>query len=165
MIRLITQLHWIQVQSIDFYTCFETGLNVDWLHDYVKYNVSVKHLHVIWLHRKPNDKGRNSWLVALLRYAAEIPYVMRLFTHCVMVEQSRLSAVCYSYITSMSRISLLLHETQGRVLITMISYKCLWYNWLISLNHKKIIKYFYLITYPYFILILILILIQSIFIL
>ena len=39
------------------------------------------------------------------------------------------SGICYSYITSMSRISLLLHETegeaQGRVLITMISYKCL----------------------------------------
>ena len=36
----------------------------------------------------------------------------------------------------MSRISLLLHETEGeawgRVLITMISYECLWYNWLIS---------------------------------
>ena len=37
--------------------------------------------------------------------------------------------VSYSYITSTSRISLLLHETEGeargRVLITMISYECL----------------------------------------
>ena len=39
------------------------------------------------------------------------------------------AVVSYSYITSMSRISLLLHETEGkaggRVLITMISYECL----------------------------------------
>ena len=39
------------------------------------------------------------------------------------------SVTCYSYITSRSRISLLLHETKGeargRVLITMISYDCL----------------------------------------
>ena len=38
----------------------------------------------------------------------------------------------------MSRISLLLHETKGeakgRALITMISYECLSYNWLISYN-------------------------------
>ena len=38
-------------------------------------------------------------------------------------------AICYSYITSTSRISLLLHKTEGeargRVLITMISYECL----------------------------------------
>ena len=36
----------------------------------------------------------------------------------------------------MSKISLLLHkmedEAQGQVFVTMISYKCLWYNWLIS---------------------------------
>jgi len=44
--------------------------------------------------------------------------------------------VSYCCITSMSRISLLLHETKGeakgQMLITIISYKCLWYNWLIS---------------------------------
>ena len=38
-------------------------------------------------------------------------------------------SISYSYITSRSRISLLLHEAegeaQGRVLITMISYNCL----------------------------------------
>ena len=36
----------------------------------------------------------------------------------------------------MSRISLLLHKTKGKAqgwgLITIISYECLWYNWLIS---------------------------------
>ena len=40
-----------------------------------------------------------------------------------------LCLIRYSYITSTSRISLLLHETEGeargRVLITMISYECL----------------------------------------
>ena len=40
-----------------------------------------------------------------------------------------IEVICYSYITSRSRISLLLHETegeaQGRVLITIISYECL----------------------------------------
>ena len=40
-----------------------------------------------------------------------------------------INGICYSYITSMSRISLLLHENEGeargQVLITMISYECL----------------------------------------
>ena len=48
----------------------------------------------------------------------------------VIDDSKRVNAtICYSYITSTSRISLLLHETEGeargRVLITMISYKCL----------------------------------------
>ena len=47
--------------------------------------------------------------------------------------------ICYSYITSMSSISLLLHETGGEglawVLIAMISYKCLWCNCFMSHVH------------------------------
>ena len=45
------------------------------------------------------------------------------------VATSATRLICYSYITSTSRISLLLHKTEGeaggQVLITMISYKCL----------------------------------------
>ena len=60
------------------------------------------------------------------------------------------SVTCYSYITSRSRISLLLHETEsetwGRVLITMISYECLWYNCFMSYcfwlqtDHKRFLS-------------------------
>ena len=45
-------------------------------------------------------------------------------------------SICYSYITGVGRISLLLYKTKGETLrqplIIMISYKCFWYNWLIS---------------------------------
>ena len=43
---------------------------------------------------------------------------------------------CCDMLVMSRRISLLLHQTEGKargqVLITMISYECLWYNWLIS---------------------------------
>ena len=54
--------------------------------------------------------------------------------------------ISYSYITSRSRLSLLLHETEGeargQVLMTMISYECLWYNCFMSycFNYKQIIR-------------------------
>ena len=59
-------------------------------------------------------------------------------------------AISYSYITSTSRTSLLLRETkgeaQGQVLITMIPYRCLWYNCFMShclwsqTDHKRFLS-------------------------
>ena len=53
---------------------------------------------------------------------AAVYLIIPTYRNCIYV-------ISYSYITTMSRILLLLNETegeaQGRVLITMISYKCL----------------------------------------
>ena len=68
-------------------------------------------------------------------------------TMCMYIYKSAYRMLSYSYITSRSRISLLLHETEGeargRVLITMISYDCLWYNCFMSycFDYKQIIRF------------------------
>ena len=63
----------------------------------------------------------------------QIMYVFLLYTNCVHAILNPIitywCVLSYSYNTSISRISLLLHKTEGeaqdRVLITMIFYECL----------------------------------------
>jgi len=89
--------------------------------------------------------------IICLFYTYCINNIKTVFTQCrhhftVMYTFVIFFIINYSYVTSRSRISLLLHNTGCRVLITMISYECLWYIWLIyhCLWSQTDLKVFYL---------------------